>query len=549
MQSANLHVIRKLLSRFAAPFLLSAALLAQSGTPHNPPRAARRAFNSAEAAEKKERIQEARRNYESAVAIFPDYAEAWCGLGLLQAEHDEFAEAMKSFRQAIRSDPKDICPYLPLAMLEHGAGDWPALLEVTGRMLRLDSIDYPLAHLLNAAAHYNLGENDEAQKAARAAEMLDSKNFPKIWELLGWTDVRKGNDAAAAAEFEKYLEAAPLGSDSDIARARLSRLAARLPNVPKSDQTTPTFRAQTDLALVQFQVTPKKGKLISPLQTEDIEILEDGVPQKTLLFEVGREYPRGMTVEISLLFDCSDSMQTIGAVDPYVFNTSLLDEYENVSVAIYGFTGPADPYLVIENHGWKIIPASDPLGEVLKRFTAPTRNARTLKSAMDAVLTMSPSDTPLFSAIGDAARDAGDKPNGAVRMLVVFSDGLSSSPGSMDLARADFASRTALRYGVSILPVLVDQPLSQFYSTLAPLSVARFQELARQTGGRASIHTATDSVMPEVLKTIAKQVLPYTYAAGYYPSSNDQNKRHEVQVVLRNKSKGDLTGGSRIVIH
>ncbi len=53
--------------------------------------------------------------------------------------------------RAIGSDPKDICPYLPLAMLERGAGDWNALVEVTDRMLRLDSIDYLLAHVLNAA--------------------------------------------------------------------------------------------------------------------------------------------------------------------------------------------------------------------------------------------------------------------------------------------------------------------------------------------------------------------------------------------------------------
>jgi hypothetical protein len=52
----------------------------------------------------------------------------------MQAERDEFRAATKSFRISIRSDPKYICPYLPLAMLERGAGDWEALIEVTDRM-------------------------------------------------------------------------------------------------------------------------------------------------------------------------------------------------------------------------------------------------------------------------------------------------------------------------------------------------------------------------------------------------------------------------------
>src|ERR1035438_10927495 len=97
--------------RLALAYLAAGSLLGQGVTTGKPPGAARKAFERAEQAQQKKRVEEARRNYETAVALYSDYAQAWCGLGLLQAEHDEFGAAMKSFRQAIRSDTKDICPY------------------------------------------------------------------------------------------------------------------------------------------------------------------------------------------------------------------------------------------------------------------------------------------------------------------------------------------------------------------------------------------------------------------------------------------------------
>ena len=80
-------------------------------------------------------------------------------------------------------------------------------------------------------------------------------------------------------------------------------------------------------------------------------------------------------------------------------------------------------------------------------------------------------------------------------------------------------------------------------------SIGVFRGLGPATGGRAYLHTATDSVLPNVLKLLAKEVLPYAYVAGYYPSPAEKAKRHDVQVVLLNKEKGELNGGSRVVLH
>src|SRR5438270_10784046 len=84
-------------------------------------------------------------------------------------------------------------------------------------------------------------------------------------------------------------------------------------------QTPATFRVDTKLALVRFQVSPKRGEFVTDLRAEDIEIREDGVPQEIALFEGGRFYPRRTPVEVALLFDCSLSVQEAGKLNANVF--------------------------------------------------------------------------------------------------------------------------------------------------------------------------------------------------------------------------------------
>jgi VWFA-related protein len=493
-------------------------LLAQRGAAPKPPSAARRAYQNAEKAWRKKQMAQARSGYQRAVALYPDYEEAWCALGAIEAQDGDLAAARKSFHQAIRSDPQAICPYLPLAMLEHEAGDWSALLEVTDHLLRLDSVDYPIAHLLKAAAHYNLGEYAEAEHSARAAELLDSVHYPKIWEVLGWAAERRGNDVGAMGQFEKYLESAPMGADTAIVRAALARLATRHPEIPKEELSSPTFRAEANLAQVQFQVTPKRGQAIQALRPEDVEIREDGVPQKTRLFEVGRSYQTGVPVEIWLLFDSSNSMISVAALYPYVFHTSLLDEYENVSIAMCAFS---DDWV---------------------RFTKPTRDARTLYKAMQAVLAMPRGGTRLYGAIHDTVDNAAEGRPGAIRMVVIFSDGGASGTDHLE---APAALRAAQERGVALYPISLTTGALHGGAALG----RTFAELGSKTGGQSFMRPAADAVVPYLLKFLAKDVLQYTYVAGYYPDSSDKGTPHEAQVVLLKANEGRLNGGTRIVVH
>jgi hypothetical protein len=55
-------------------------------------------------------------------------------------------------------------------------------------------------------------------------------------------------------------------------------------------------------------------------------------------------------------------------------------------------------------------------------------------------------------------------------------------------------------------------------------------------------------MLPRVLRSVAARV-KFEYVAGYYPPVGVMRRQHEVQVVWRAKSRGEILGGSRVVVH
>ena len=254
----------------------------------------------------------------------PKKAEAWYELGRQHLKENQIDAARSDFNAAIRADPRYAPPYLSLAALENTAKHWDAVIDVTARLLEFDAVDYPQAWLLNAAGNYNRHNFAAAEKAAREAERLDAAhNFPEAARLLGL--ILKQRGVVAGGE----------------------------PDSP------PTFSSDTSLALVRFQFHQNKGDLLRNLIPEDIEIREDGVRRKVALFEGPQSSEHTVPVEISLLFDCSASVDRVAVTNANLFRETLLDRYPNVSIAVYGFSDSLvrlvrptrDPAALKKGHG------------------------------------------------------------------------------------------------------------------------------------------------------------------------------------------------------
>ena len=67
----------------------------------------------------------------------------------------------------------------------------------------------------------------------------------------------------------------------------------------------PTFRSDVNLVTLTFTVRDSAGKLVDNLNQNDVEILEDGVPQKIRFFARSRDLP----ITIGLIVDASDSQR------------------------------------------------------------------------------------------------------------------------------------------------------------------------------------------------------------------------------------------------
>jgi tetratricopeptide (TPR) repeat protein len=189
------------------------------------PKEARTAFEKGHEALKKNKLDDARKDFEKAAQIYPGYAAAWYELGKLATNGARFDEGLRSFQTAIRADPKYVEPYLSVSAIQAVEKQWPQLAETSATLLRLDPYDFPQAYYLNALANYNLRNIDAAEKSAREAERLDTQGrFPRIRQLLGALLANRRAFPEAAEQMREYLKFAPQAPDAGAVRAQLSQL-------------------------------------------------------------------------------------------------------------------------------------------------------------------------------------------------------------------------------------------------------------------------------------------------------------------------------------
>jgi VWFA-related protein len=311
-------------------------------------------------------------------------------------------------------------------------------------------------------------------------------------------------------------------------------------------QQAPVFRTDAVLALVRFHVVRKQA-YVDDLKPQDVILLEDGSPRQVAVFEGGRWAPRTIPIEMTLLFDSSGSVTQAGLLDPLVYKTSLLDNLENVSLAVYSFDS------------------------TLRRQCRPTRDGTELAAALrsvrdsrsgpqsESIPLLLPAGrkgaagTWLFEAITAAAKDAAEEPGQATRMLVVFSDGFPTTN-----TRPEDASAVFSELGIPVYPVVLGHANIAAlkaggqlgWPLMAEMFMADFARLAELTCGRSFDPPAIDvAVVRQILAAMAGQVVG-EYVVGFQPEQSPGAPRaHRIQVKLRSKDLGTLEGGFRTVRH
>ncbi len=189
------------------------------------PKAARKAYEQGLQSMLKNKLNDAQKDFEKAVAVYPQYADAWVSLGKLQLERNAVAPAREALKKAMECDPKLVAPYMELGLLAARDGNWPESGKYLDRAVELDPVDFPQAWYADAVANYNLAKYDAAEKAARAAVKLDPRHVnPRSSYLLGLVLTEKKDYTGAAQELAAYIKLAPNAPDLSQAKDELARL-------------------------------------------------------------------------------------------------------------------------------------------------------------------------------------------------------------------------------------------------------------------------------------------------------------------------------------
>ncbi len=339
-------------------------------------------------------------------------------------------------------------------------------------------------------------------------------------------------------------------------------MLAALPAIAQSPESAVEdpgliITTESNLVIVPLHVY-KNRKSVDGLGEESFELLEDGVVQKIAFVDGPSADPseaRSVPTEIILLLDVSHSVMKPGLLDIRAVRDSFIDGMrDNVSISVYGFA------------------------HKLMRFTGPTRDVAKLQGALEMAFDSADGHTRVFEAIMQTLRDAANRGGNTSRILVVFSDGLSTT--NLD---TDLPARSAQAFGIPIYPVVLGHKeltqigsghrgVDSFYRrqnsreawdqtdnrVVSPearlrdreLSQKVFADLGVRTGGQSFDFKNPNSKATRALLQSLAKMAKSEYVVGYYPrQAGDQPTARRVEVRLKAEGAGKLYGGKRVVIH
>jgi tetratricopeptide (TPR) repeat protein len=189
------------------------------------PKEAAKAYDKGLGAMTDGKLSGAQKQFERAVALYPDYAQAWSQLGEVLEQQSEPKEAAEACDHALKADPKYLRPYLQLIRLAVDGKRMDDAAALGDRATQLDPIEFPGIYYYSAMANYELKHADVAEKAVRRAIELDKDHwYPAAEALLGKLLADKGDSRGGMDHFTKYLQLAPKADDAPAIRQRMAEL-------------------------------------------------------------------------------------------------------------------------------------------------------------------------------------------------------------------------------------------------------------------------------------------------------------------------------------
>jgi Flp pilus assembly protein TadD len=189
------------------------------------PKEAAKAYDKGLEAMSDGKLSGAQKQFARAVALYPDYAQAWSQLGEVLERQSEPKDAADACEHALKADPKYIRPYLQLIRLAVAGKRMEDAAALGERAMQMDPVEFPGIYYYDAVANYDLKHADVAERAVRRAIDLDGAHeYAAAEALLGKVLADKGDSRGALDHFTKYVQLAPKADDVPAIRQRMAEL-------------------------------------------------------------------------------------------------------------------------------------------------------------------------------------------------------------------------------------------------------------------------------------------------------------------------------------
>jgi tetratricopeptide (TPR) repeat protein len=189
------------------------------------PKDARKSYEKGQAAAGKHNWDEAQKDFEKAVELYPKYSVAWFDLGRIQEENGHLDDARKDYEQAIAAEPKYIQPFERLSWLAVRESKWQELVDRTDQWLRLDPLNSADVYYLSSLGNLQTQHIDIAEKNARESIRLDpAKKNMRTRYILGLALAQKQDFVGASTSIHEFLAASPENKDTEIIRKQLAQI-------------------------------------------------------------------------------------------------------------------------------------------------------------------------------------------------------------------------------------------------------------------------------------------------------------------------------------
>ena len=287
-------------------------------------------------------------------------------------------------------------------------------------------------------------------------------------------------------------------------------------NRPALDDTTVTFKAETNLVNLDVAVLDNRGHFIPGIPKGNFRVLEDNVPQQIKTFSVG-EAP----MTICLLIEFSNKFQ-------HYWGSTW---YETLATA-YGFVGTLKP------EDYVAVIAYDMRPEILSDFT---QDRQKTNEALSRLRIPGFSESNLFDALVDAQERMKDIEGR--KAIVLLSTGVDTfSKLTFDKARRQIQEDAVPIYAIGLmqaLRIMMESRMSGPTELTFLQADNEMNTFARETGGMAFFPRFLGE-LPSVFQSIS-QSLRNQYSIGYSPSNTARDgKFRKIKIELVNPTTNEL---------